>query len=1332
MRRTFSRILLVVLIALQVMSFSASVNATDVLVDENIDVREQSFVPTVKKPYEIEVATLGNWLSEYWEPRILTYGYKGDFSETQSEDAIWPQTFHVDQKTRLISLSIVTKGIDSDISEVFLQDVKGNIFKGFQKATERMAGLIALENSNQDPDVLISVDDNITDKGNSFHTLIPKNDMVLPSGDYTIIYSSTGDSQVNPFYVKGYNEKKYQSYLKEVDAEKREWEKKQSEMTAEEEKALDEESEMIETFGEDDLAEWYKSFTDGDETSYDGNYSEPDTFTAPVFVLDNTMTLDQILMNTYNNGQGAEPGIITLYNEAGEALYEFQSSGAGLGDVANALWVALPGIVLEKGVYYLEMDNPQALGYDESGNPIFSVSLSMLKPPVFDFTGSYTLKAEVIKTSTLMGPVSDTTPSFTLNGQPVAVIDKGSSLEVVGTYNGMQFSQDCEVLERTENTVTCRFTLNADLSNLPYKAKIGADVRLSFDKPAIGNVTFKVEGVGTYDRKASKNKGEDHNTYSITGEGRRVSEKLPFYVMAALAKIYGVGNIPGPNSPIEAVAGLLFPPLIGVVISVIQGLIGSKKSEAEEDPDAHLSVGEKAMKAANNSLGQGLVSEEEKEAWKKYAEALGASGGDPEDPFSVGDNESGSGYEGSNDYGSSDDPGYDYGYDSEDSNDSSDYEDTSKDSNPADEPYDSSPEGKSESAPSQSDKDSKPSIEKDGKSPDGEFKESDGSTLEEEPITAVVPTNTKGSTKLVQYNKKTNKWFDPETGNEYDHEANMKFLGEEAKRLEDYHQRNDYLNKTKQTAMDEYIKKYGEEHKKELNAEKMEKAKIKQAILEAEQKEANEGNSALGILNQTKVNIINEVDESVDTVKKAAKDMSKYIHGEIEAIKEDIKKDPDFWKNFGSNIWDNTKEITSNAADLVTHPIDTLKDVSEIAKSGYEVGKTIAGNMIKGAKAIVTDPHKAWEWVKDNTGIQDFINSQDMNKSMLDRIGNVITGTIKLGTTIVSVGEAKAAAEGLGNVLKGGKTAIKNTWDDIVGVGAKSGSKSSATAKGLQKELSFTEKGNYIKSTNPPNMSGMTDKSKKTLQIVSDDMGVRIQVRPTNEFAKAQIESGRALPKPQSVKIKTADAYDELLGGPKDAKGLTVVYEPELPPKEVMNSYSKDAQKKILDKYNTRMEDFKNQNKILSDLKKKGFDIEDGKVIVRDPIDPTKSKYIAGDNDIYDITNFDGSPLSDKQKQMVIDRLVKDPNANVLHGAHMDWKPGMEHYTPEAKAKIVFGHSQDGGKFGSKVIEEGEGLVTINPYSSPTKSLQDGMTGLSPAEQKAYMDLYIKKMKGGA
>jgi hypothetical protein len=1384
MKKVLARLLLACYLFVQVVSFSSiatyatSSDETSERVNqgdqtEDIEVYEPPFESTLPKPYEIEIANVGKWFSTYFEEGRLAYGYKGDFSE-MSEDMPWPQTFNVTQTTRLRTINIATLGMASDISEVLIQDAKGNVYGGLSKTTETMIGVKAVSNTAEDPDILISIDDTTQDQKKNTHILTPKNPIILPKGEYRLLYSaSMTDTQINPFYITGYNESKYQRYLRDVDDERREWEKKNPPL-GEEASDSDEDEFITEIMGDEDLLEWYESFIEGKDgpNMEDEEYYQPDAYNAPMFIIDTSMSLDQIILNTYNQGQGAQPGIISLYNEAGDLLAQFQAQGAGIGDVPNSLWVAFPEMSLDKGTYYIEMDNPQALSYDESDMPMFSVSLSTIKPPFTDFTGSYALSVDVTKTSTLMGNVTGQAPSFTLKNHPISVLDKGSSIEIIGTYEGMQFSQDCRILERTQDLVTCSFGFITDLRNLPYEAIIGAELTLTFKKTEPNSlITMNVLGRGTYSREATKTKGADSNEYAVIGSAQRKSEKLPPYIMAALAKLYGVGNIPGPNSPVEALVGLLFPPLLGVIITVVEGLIKAKDAadqaamneevilspgqKAMKDANnslaealgskGKLSVGEQAMKDANNSLGQGLTSEKEKSAWKILAEALGNSGGDPEDHESMGDNEIPSGQNSSSD---------DYG------NSSSDYEDTSSEygdteSNKDFENNSDYTEPHSNETDLSKNQDSKSTGEPHKNAPLPT--ESAEQNLPEEPITAVVPTNTKGSTKLVQYDPKTNSWFDPESGSEYNHEKNMEFLAGEEKRLKDYHDRNDYLNETKQTAMDEYIKEFQNANKKLLNYDKMQKAKIKQEILEAELAEAKSGLSPLGILNQTKVNIIDELDEAANTVVDGVKAINNAIKDEIKSIKNDIKNDPDFWKNFTLGTLSDYGKIITAPTKIVTDPLGTLKKTVDFGGKVLETGANVVTNVYNGAKAVITDPAKAWEWIKDSTGYTDFANSQDMNKPLIDRIGNVLSGTVKLGTTIASLGQAKAAAEGLKTFVKGGATVVKNSVDDIAGALGKATSKPKLTGSGIQKNLTFTEKGTYITSKNPPYINGMPTKSVKTIQNISDDMGVRIQARPTTKYAKSHIESGNAIPKHECIKTKTADLYDEVLGAPKDAKGLTVIYEPKMPPESVMKNFTKETQDKIKKKFETRMKDFSNKDKLLADLKNNGYDLDDqGRIFTKIPPNSNNVKYVAGDNDIYDITNFDGSPLTEKQKAMVIKRLQDNKAANVLHDPHLDWNPSKSPttYSAKTKAEISLGHTQNAGKpTSTPFAQEGEGLVTFNPLSKPTKSFQNGVSGLNakeqtefinalsknvsssnltPAQQKAYMDNFIKNIKGGA
>ena len=144
--------------------------------------------------------------------------------------------------------------------------------------------------------------------------------------------------------------------------------------------------ELYTEFGNEELSELYRRFIEDTEGEYEYEPcgEAPPELLAPVFSLDAAYVLDEIILSTWNNGQGARPGVISVLDETGEEIASSKAQGASQGGAPNTLWVAMPGITLPAGVYYLDMDAPEALDYDESGEPVFYVGLSApaTPPPV--------------------------------------------------------------------------------------------------------------------------------------------------------------------------------------------------------------------------------------------------------------------------------------------------------------------------------------------------------------------------------------------------------------------------------------------------------------------------------------------------------------------------------------------------------------------------------------------------------------------------------------------------------------------------------------------------------------------------------------------------------------------------------------------------------------------------------------------------------------------------------------------------------------------------------------------------------------------------------------
>ena len=567
--------------------------------------------PPPQEPYEKVAAKGGNWHAEqlaYEGKSNLVVGFKGSYKNQAKEPVL---KFILSEKILLTGVYVPYRGEEAGEVELTILDSRGNVYQGFAVDVNFTGGIRELPASGK-----------ITaPTRNTLYTFIPASETALPKGDYAL-YLDGVELPVDAFLVKGYNYAAYQRYLKDL----QEWARENDEPGLAEEAYV--------SFGNEEIFSDYEKFLEGENEKGEPTWQEaPKKYIAPAFTLDGEYMIDEIILSTWNNGDGAKPGVIKILDKAKKAVASYRAQGASQGGAANTLWVVNPGITLPAGAYTIDMDAPEALDYDEAEEPVFYVGISVPVAPQTNFTGTYKIWLDLYKTQTLMGPVNDKKSSFSLEDYELTILDKGSMIELIGQYEGMPFSQNCEVTERDENKVIANFNFAADLTKLPYKAKIAAKTEVTLTKEPAGRIAITMAGQGFYSRAASKEKGADENTYSLSLKGNQVKKDLPPFVMAAIAKSYGAGNIPGPDSPAQAAAGILFPPLVGLVVSVLQGLMKPKELVSK------LSVGEQAMKDANRSLGKGLYTEEEARAWATMADALGASGGDEGDAFSVGDNE---------------------------------------------------------------------------------------------------------------------------------------------------------------------------------------------------------------------------------------------------------------------------------------------------------------------------------------------------------------------------------------------------------------------------------------------------------------------------------------------------------------------------------------------------------------------------------------------------------------------------------------------------------------------------------------------------------------------
>ncbi len=879
-------------------------------------------------------------------------------------------------------------------------------------------------------------------------------------------------------------------------------------------------------------------------------------------------------------------------------------------------------------------------------------------PVPMNFTGTYKINLNLYKTQTLMGPVNSKESSFSLRDYELTVLDKGSKIELIGQYEGMPFSQNCEVTGRKENLVTAKLNFAADLTKLPYNARIAANAEVTLKKEP-GRVSIAMAGQGFYSRAATADKGADENTYSLDLQGGRVKTDLPPFVMAAISKAYGAGNIPGPDSPAQAAAGMLFPPLVGLVVSVLQGLLKPKGqiSAAGDGLPTKLSVGEQSMKDANRSLGKGLYTEEEARAWSMLGDALGASGGDAEDAVSIGDNERPGGAEYAatqeSSFGGADD------YDSQDYESEEDLSFGKPDVPP-----------EAQAGPPEQ--------------PEQPLAAAGPVTAPVEPESLVVQTSVRGATTLIIRDPATGQWVNSETGNPFDLEAHQKNFPEQFKEFNDYIKRNEELEASGQTAMqqalDEIEKKRQTEIgaiQKEMDRCRWEQLQQDQERLEWEREHAQSLNSWGRIIGDS----INNAGDELAEAGKYVKDNLSIAGEALSMTAKDLFNPEQAMKNIGES-YESVKGTLGSVKDKVAGVAEKVYNDPWIIAKG-------AVGIAKGVIKTVTDPKKAWEVIKDSVGLEDFAKSIDPNIPLIDRIGHTLAGTAKLGLSL-GTGGLGTAAKGTAATAGKGAGKLGGLLDDVLGLGSKKMT-AKAPVQGIKNTLPVKTGPSYAGAGRPADLSGVTKTSQKIIQNTADEFGVQIKARPTTAPAQTWIDSGKAVPKGMDMKAKTLNIYDEMLGGPKNCEGLVGYYKPKLPPKEIIKNLSQETQEKLVEQYKTRRREFWQ----LSD-KMKQYEV-DGKYKVVDGLVVNKNgKFVTGDVDVYDIVNFDGTPVSESVKKQVIASMTSKKGSNVMHEGLMSWNEGGIDFSQAAKDKMIAAATKNA---------PGKGVTSYNPLAAPTSEV---------------------------
>jgi hypothetical protein len=511
------------------------------------------------KPYEKVIAENGPWYSESFSEEAgnqLFVAYKGDYT-VDAGLAAAPMVIKINESVIVKKIVVPFSAAGANAITFNITNDKGNTFANVT-ANQAMA------NNIQEFALPSLGAKEVVQPSGANYTIEPTFNLVLPKGTYTLNITepelqvrnqSTGAK--GAFIITGISFDANEKYKEE----QRKWAVKNDETLTKEDTKVDELGNQI--------------FVSVDPNDYVPDGETPSAKKAANFVLEAESLVEQITVNTYNDGDGAAPGMISIVDSAGNIVKTFQAIGDSLGDVDNGSWIIYPDLVLPLGSYTINLSE-NVMHYDKDGNAEFYVLASLPAIPYFDFTGTYSVSFDALKTMTIMGPVSPPTSSMSLKDFQLVILDKGDSIEIIGKYNDIPFSQGCAITERTADALLATFNFEADLTSLPYNAKIGATAVVNLKLEENGTASFTLEGAGTFVREETATIQGDNNSYSISSKGTQIDDQIPYYVMNAIRDRANAGNIPGPDGPIQAATGLLFAPLVGLVVSVITEMLKNK------------------------------------------------------------------------------------------------------------------------------------------------------------------------------------------------------------------------------------------------------------------------------------------------------------------------------------------------------------------------------------------------------------------------------------------------------------------------------------------------------------------------------------------------------------------------------------------------------------------------------------------------------------------------------------------------------------------------------------------------------------------------------------
>jgi hypothetical protein len=368
-----------------------------------------------------------------------------------------------------------------------------------------------------------------------------------------------------------------------------------------------------------------------------------------------------------------------------------------------------------------------------------------------------------------------------------------------------------------------------------------------------------------------------------------------------------------------------------------------------------------------------------------------------------------------------------------------------------------------------------------------------------------------------------------------------------------------------------------------------------------------------------------------------------------------------------------------------------------------DIGGKIISGVASGIYTTLTDPAKMWEAIKDCGGWDNWVKSWDPNVPVLDRFGNVLIGTAKIGMTILTAGQAKAAAMAGKEILTvAGEQILKGDWEAagkslINGVIKAFSSEETKAAQAIADDAAKLKGGTMKPVLSATPSTGINPGHLETIQEGAKKFGLDVGVRPQGAIS-GFVKDG--VPKGCDIKNKGMNFIDSLIGG-TGPEGSVGHFKPdETAVKKLIEGIEtnagipSDRKAQMIKEIEGRVAD---RVKELAGPKVQHL-IDEGKLAVKGGVlvDTASGKPIISDLDLFSVTKAGGAPATAAEEKAFVDWCAAR-GVPVMHGAHMNWIPK----TPSDYAiydKIIRSH----GPGGKAIITVGaDGAVGAANYIPP-------------------------------